>query len=97
MTERLDATVRGVVQGVGYRWFVVRQAARLGLHGWAANAADGSVRVIAEGPAAALDELLGQLREGPAGARVASVDEHREPPTGKFERFAIRSAAHPGD
>ena len=52
--QRLVATVRGMVQGVGFRWFVQREAARLGLDGWVANQVDGSVEVVAEGPDAAL-------------------------------------------
>ena len=54
---RLEATVRGRVQGVGFRYFVVRRALELGLVGWVANGADGSVRCVAEGPSAALDAL----------------------------------------
>ena len=46
--QRLVAIVRGQVQGVGYRWFVQREAARLGLQGWVANQLDGSVEVVAE-------------------------------------------------
>ncbi len=56
--ERLHATVRGSVQGVGYRWFVQRVASRLELDGWVANRADRSVEVVAEGPREAIDELL---------------------------------------
>src|SRR5439155_20058522 len=55
--QRLEATVRGRVQGVGFRYFVVREAMELGLVGWVANAADGSVVLVAEGPPAALDAL----------------------------------------
>ena len=47
---RLDATVRGRVQGVGFRYFVLREAMDLGLEGWVANTRDGSVRCVAEGP-----------------------------------------------
>ena len=54
-TQRLEATVRGYVQGVGFRWFVVRRATQLGLTGWTANEHDGTVRVVAEGSAHALD------------------------------------------
>lgn len=97
MTERLDAIVRGYVQGVGFRWFVVHQAARLGLTGWAVNEADGTVHVVAEGSAGALDELLVHLRAGPAGASVERVDAQRLPAAGDLGGFAIRSGDHPGD
>ncbi len=49
--------VRGVVQGVGYRYFVLRQAVTLGLAGYARNCGDGSVEVVAEGEARALADL----------------------------------------
>jgi acylphosphatase len=97
MAERLEATVRGMVQGVGFRWFVVRHARRLHLTGWVANQPDGTVRVVAEGPSGALDELSAALRDGPAGAHVSAVDGHRLPATGGFARFEIRARGHAGD
>lgn len=93
---RLEARVRGIVQGVGFRWFVVRHANRLGLAGWVTNDADGGVSVVAEGSASAIDELLGLLREGPAGATVESVDGRRLPASG-LRGFGIRGGGHSGD
>jgi acylphosphatase len=95
--ERLDATVRGRVQGVGFRYFVVRRATQLGLTGWVANETDGSVRCVAEGPASAIDELEAILRRGPIGAVVDGVSAVRMPATGRFAEFAVRSAGHQGD
>ena len=95
--ERLEGRVTGTVQGVGFRWFVVRRALQLGLTGWTANQRDGSVRVVAEGTPSALDELEGQLNEGPAGAHVQKVDAVRMAPTGEFSTFGIKSGAHSGD
>jgi acylphosphatase len=95
--ERLEAVVRGRVQGVGFRYFVLRRASRGGLNGWVSNEADGSVRCVAEGPRPALDALLAALREGPSGARVESIDERWLPATGAFDRFGVRSAGHSGD
>jgi len=95
--ERLEATIRGAVQGVGFRWFVTRQAARLGIRGWVANASDGSVRVVAEGDAASLDQLEQVLGLGPPGARVDGVESSRGSGTGGFSRFETRSGSHPGD
>ncbi len=97
MTERLEARIRGAVQGVGFRWFVQRNARRLGLTGWTANEADGSVRVVAEGPPADLDQLAAALTDGPSGARVAGVQSTRLPATGEFSSFDIRAGAHRGD
>ena len=99
MTDRarLDATVRGRVQGVGFRYFVLRQGAALGLDGWVANAADGSVRCRAEGSRRALGELLAALRVGPSGARVDGVDVRWSAASGGLGSFTVRSGAHPGD
>ena len=97
MTERLEATIRGRVQGVGFRYFVVRRAMELGLVGWVANIPDGRVRSVAEGPPDALDAFEAALNDGPVGAIVEAVDAVRMPATGAFDRFAVRSGAHPGD
>jgi acylphosphatase len=95
--ERLEATVHGRVQGVGFRYFVVRRALEFGLVGWVANHPDGSVVCVAEGPAPVLDAFEAGLRGGPVGAIVGAVNAVRMPATGRFDRFAIRSGAHPGD
>jgi acylphosphatase len=94
---RLAATVRGQVQGVGFRWFVVRHAGQLGLVGWVSNAPDGSVVLEAEGEGGAVDRLIELLREGPPGAVVRDVATADRTPIGGESRFAVRSFAHPGD
>jgi acylphosphatase len=66
---------RGRVQGVGFRWFVWREAERLGLGGFARNLRDGSVEVVSQGPDAALDQFEQALRLGPSGARVDSLEQ----------------------
>ncbi len=96
-TERLDATVRGRVQGVGFRYFVVRRAMDLELTGWVANGADGSLRCVAEGPRPALESLLASLEVGPAGALVERVLTSWERAADAFTSFEIRSGAHRGD
>jgi acylphosphatase len=65
--------IEGRVQGVGYRWWAVGEAERLGLTGWARNRADGSVEVLAIGAPEAIDAFEAACREGPPAARVASV------------------------
>lgn len=65
--------VRGRVQGVGFRWFVRKAAGELGLRGSVRNLPDGSVEVIAAGPADALVSLEERLRNGPPAARVSEV------------------------
>jgi acylphosphatase len=94
---RLEVSVRGIVQGVGFRWFVVREAQALELSGWVANAADGSVHVVAEGPRRDLAVLLERLGEGPAGAWVERVLPAWMPAVGVQPGFGIRSHAHRGD
>jgi acylphosphatase len=74
--------VRGRVQGVGYRYFVLRHAEELGLAGYARNQADGSVEVLAEGHETALATLAGLLAEGPAFAHVADVERETVPERG---------------
>lgn len=95
--ERLDANVRGRVQGVGFRYFALREAAYLGLDGFVANERDGSVRVVAEGPAADLDALVERLEEGPPAAIVERVIARREPARGIGSGFRIESGEHRGD
>ena len=95
--RRLVALVRGLVQGVGYRWFVQREASGLGLVGWVANQTDGSVEVVAEGSDGDLERLVLALWEGPAAAMVSDVAVRHEPARGGLGSFTIRSGAHPGD
>jgi acylphosphatase len=67
--------VSGMVQGVGYRYFAMRAAQRLGLSGYARNLPDGRVEVYAAGSASKLGELRNELEHGPQGASVAAVAE----------------------
>jgi acylphosphatase len=79
----LHVRVTGIVQGVGFRWFVRERARRLGLSGWVRNLADGSVEVAASGAEHQLELLRRELQRGPNGARVEDVqnvsDEPNEP------------------
>ena len=71
--------VSGRVQGVGFRWFVMREAARLDLAGYVRNLPDGTVEVVAQGAVAALASLESALRHGPPAAHVDGVDKSNLP------------------
>ena len=66
--------VKGRVQGVGYRYFVVREANALGVSGFVRNLPDGQVEVVAAGEAPLIDALEGRLWQGPPHARVATIE-----------------------
>ncbi|MBQ8661688.1 MAG: acylphosphatase [Alphaproteobacteria bacterium] len=67
--------IKGRVQGIGYRWFAVNEAKRIGgLSGWVHNAADGSVEILMRGAEDKIDEMILACRRGPSLARVDSVD-----------------------
>jgi acylphosphatase len=68
--------IRGRVQGVGFRWFVHREAADLGLRGWVRNTDTGEVEVVAAGEAELIAELRAELQKGSRGSRVDAVIEH---------------------
>ncbi len=86
---RRRVRVSGVVQGVGYRWSCVREAGRLGVGGSVRNLPDGSVEIVAEGPADAVDGLLAWARRGPWEAEVTGVDVVEEEPAGETG-FVVR-------
>ena len=73
MEKRVLVTVKGLVQGVGFRMFVERSTSRLGLKGWVRNLPGGSVEIDVQGPAGLVDELLGEVRIGPPASKVSSV------------------------
>ena len=79
MTVRRRVVAHGRVQGVGYRWFVWREAERLGLRGLVRNLPDGSVEVIAEGVEDSLDRLERALSRGPSVAHVERVEKSDVP------------------
>jgi len=95
--HRVRATVRGAVQGVGFRVFVKETARGLDLDGWVANRSDGSVDVVAEGHRPDLERLVLRLRGGPPGAVVREVEVHFEPAGGVTPGFTIRTGDHRGD
>src|ERR1700716_4334682 len=88
-TQARRFVVRGRVQGVGFRWFVEREAHVLGVSGWVRNNADGSVEVLAQGTRDQLSGLRSRLRQGPRAARVDGVEESESQPVSGLSSFRI--------
>jgi len=84
--------VRGRVQGVGFRWFVEREAQILRMAGWVRNNHDGSVEVLAMGTREQLAGLHSRLREGPRAARIDDVEVFDAEPVAGLNSFQVRGA-----
>ena len=90
----LHFLVKGRVQGVGFRWFVHREAAELGLRGWVRNTDQGHVEIVAAGEPELLEELKTALRKGSRGSRVDAIieDELAEGEGAQLGPFEIEGA-----
>jgi acylphosphatase len=91
--RRVHCRVHGRVQGVFYRASAQAQAEALGLAGWVRNRRDGTVELVAEGPAGAVDALVRWLGQGPPAARVDAVDVEEDAPVGLAPGFQVRPTA----
>ena len=93
MSERITRrlVIRGIVQGVGYRYAMVEAARRQGIMGWVRNRADGSVEAVVQGTPDAVEAIVAWARQGPRGARVDGIDD--EPAAGDFAGFEQRPTA----
>jgi acylphosphatase len=87
--ERLHGVIKGDVQGVGFRFFMIRRARALGLTGWVTNRDDGVVEFVAEGRRQDLEQLERAAREGPRPASVTAVEVNWSEATGDLSRFDI--------
>jgi acylphosphatase len=81
--------VIGRVQGVGFRWFVEREARLIGVGGWVRNRDDGAVEVMASGTKAQLGSLYDKLKEGPRAARIDTVEVEDIAPFQGYKTFQI--------
>ena len=81
--------IRGDVQGVGFRFFAQRAAAKHQVSGYVRNCSDGTVEALAEGPAVNVDEFRDDLVTGPQWSRVEHVEEISLEPTGRYSSFRI--------
>lgn len=77
----LRVHVHGIVQGVGFRDFLITAAQHQKLDGWVRNRSDGSIEALVSGPTKAVENFVSFATKGPAGAKVSAVDLHNsEPP-----------------
>ena len=81
--------VHGMVQGVGFRYFVRRVGRRLGLTGNVCNLPDGTVEIVVEGSPELLEEFIGEVRKGPPSAQVERADIHEIAVSGRYPMFLI--------
>ena len=91
-SEARRYTVRGRVQGVGFRWFVEAEAHKLAVAGWVRNNLDGTVEVFGMGTREQLAALKTKLWQGPRAARVNEVEEHEAQPVSGFTTFRIEGS-----
>ena len=89
MEKRVLVTVKGLVQGVGFRMFIERSASRLGLKGWVRNLPGGSVEIDAQGPAGLVNELLDEVSIGPPASKVSSVTVAEQRPDYSRTDFTV--------
>lgn len=82
--------VSGLVQGVGFRYFTIKQAATLGLKGYAKNLPTGQVEIIAQGEKGMIDELVKIVRVGPSYASVSDVQLEEINTDENYDNFGIR-------
>jgi acylphosphatase len=85
--ETIRASIRGNVQGVGFRAAAVREAHLLGVTGWIRNNQDGSVEALMQGSQDPIDRMLSWLHIGPPGAKVRDVEHVKEQADRYFDRF----------
>ena len=89
MTQDIrHVTIRGRVQGVGYRAWVEHEALRRGLDGWVRNRRDGNVEAVLAGPPDAVTAMVAACRRGPPSARVEAVDARAGSPDDLAARHA---------
>jgi len=88
--QRIHIWVSGVVQGVGFRYFSVREARGLGLSGWVRNTPDGGVEIVVEGEEWQLKEFAGSVKVGPSHSSVTGIEVKEEEYQNEFNGFEVR-------
>lgn len=92
--KQLHVLLNGRVQGVGFRYFVLREANARGLTGWVRNRGERQVEMVAEGPQPSLEDFLDAVRQGPPAARVDSTQVEWREASGAFSGFAARASSY---
>ena len=90
MQSRAEIIVNGLVQGVGFRYFVYREANDLGVKGFVKNLYTGEVLTVAEGEKASVEELIKKIKIGPMHATVKNCSIEWKETTDEFDTFEIR-------
>ncbi len=90
MKVRAEILVNGLVQGVGYRYFVLREAKRLDLNGFSENLFSGEVFTVVEGEQALVEDLISKLKVGPIHAAVKNCRVDWQEPLNEFNTFEIK-------
>jgi len=90
MKKRVHLLIRGLVQGVGFRFFAYRVATDLGITGFVRNLPDGAVEILAEGEEDALRRFVEYMKGGPRSAVVESVEENWAESQEEFTSFSIK-------
>ena len=90
MQVRAEILVNGLVQGVGYRYFVLREAKRLDLNGFSENLFTGEVMTVVEGDRAMIEDLISKLKVGPIHAAVKNCRVNWQEMLNEFTTFEIR-------
>ena len=90
MEVRAEIIVNGLVQGVGYRYFVVREAQKLGLKGFTQNLYTGEVLTVVEGAKAIVEEMIKKLKVGPIHAAVKTCKVDWQQPKNEFTDFEMK-------
>jgi acylphosphatase len=90
MEVRAEIVVNGLVQGVGYRYFVVREAKKMGLKGFTQNLYTSEVLTVVEGERAIVEEIIKKLRVGPSHASVKSCKVDWQETKNEFTDFEVR-------
>jgi acylphosphatase len=89
LNVRAEILVNGLVQGVGYRYFVYRNALQLGVNGYVENLYTGEVLTVVEGEKAIVEELINKLRVGPSHAYVKNCAVDWQEPKDEFDSFEV--------